>query len=137
MAKGMSMEEFRESLASEARNENVKLKEELDKLKKTFSDYQKEKEKEIETLQNYVKSLQNRCYVTSRGALCAHCGIEGCKYGFTPEDEIVAIEYMTKNKLPMNNETYTKLEEIMNKRRQERIKNIFKKETVKENNKNE
>lgn len=130
--KGMTMEEFRAGLASEARDENVKLKEELSKLKKNFSEYKKEKEEEIKELQNHVRVLQNRCYATTQGVLCGHCGIEECPYGFTAEDEAAAVEYMTKNKLPRNDETLKKVGEFINKRRQERISKIFNKEGKKD-----
>ena len=37
MSKGMSMEEFRQALSSDAREENEKLKKELDELKESSS----------------------------------------------------------------------------------------------------
>lgn len=124
--KGMTMEEFRAGLASEAREENATLKQDLDKLHKEFSKYKKEKKEEIELLQKHVKALQNRCYVLTSGAMCAHCNIEECPYGFTAEDEMAAAEYMTKNKLPRNEETLKKVGEFIAKRREERIEKIFK-----------
>ena len=119
--KGMTMEEFRAGLASEARDENVTLKKDLEKLKKEFSEYKKDKEEEIKELKNYVRVLQNRCYVTTQGVLCMHCNIDECKYGFTSEDYEAAAEYMRKNKLSRTPDTAIKVNEFMDKRRNERI----------------
>lgn len=124
--KGMTMEEFRAGLASEARDENVTLKKDLEKVNKDFSKYKKEKEEEIKLLQKHVKALQNRCYVLTQSSMCAHCGIDDCPYGFTAEDEMAAAEYMVQNKLPRNEETLKKVGEFIAKRREERIEKIFK-----------
>lgn len=120
MAKGMSMEEFRAGLASEATKENDELKTKIQKMDKTHRQIVKELNEEIEKYKKYFNSLTNRCFAQTHGVICSNCMIEECKYSMQPEMERAA-EYMSKHGLPRNNETLKKLSELMNEWWKERI----------------
>lgn len=131
MAKGMSMEEFRAGLASEATKENEKLKEEISKLKATI----KEKNKEISSLQKDLKEvkhncecLENRCFVFSRGLMCTYCGCgELCPHGLTGEEYHVIAKFMKENNLPRNDESREKVNEFIVNRRRDKFEKELKK----------
>lgn len=63
MAKGMSLEEFRNALSSDATVENENLKSELDKLKRGSSDEIEKLYNDLEQYKEWHKQLCNRCFV--------------------------------------------------------------------------
>lgn len=99
MAKGMSMEEFREGLASEARIENEKLKEELDSLKKSTTEQISNLTDELDTYKEWCRVLSNRCMVQTSGLLCISCGISCCQYTLTSDDWDAITKFIRKNHL--------------------------------------
>ena len=121
MARGMSLDEFKEALSSEARDENEKLKKELEELKAESSKKIAELEEEILDLKKQCNSLGNRCFVTTKGLICMNCNVTQCKYAFTGEDYSAAAEYMTKHRMHRNAETAEQMYEFMRKRRDERV----------------
>lgn len=129
MAKGMSMEEFRAGLASEATKENEKLREEISNLKAAI----KKKNKEISSLQEELKEVKhsceclgNRCFVFSRGLMCTYCGCgDLCPHGLTSEEYEAIAEFMKKNHLPRNDESREKVNEFIVKRRQKEASRNF------------
>lgn len=131
MAKGMSMEEFRAGLESEATEENKKLKEEITSLKAAL----KKKNGEISSLKKEIKEVKhsceclgNRCFVLTSGLMCTYCGCgELCPHGITSEEYEAIAEFMRKNHLPRTDESREKINEFIVKRRQEAMKANFKK----------
>ena len=113
MAKGMSLEEFKAALSSDATIENEKLKTELQELKK-------KSEAEITELKEkseQYEQLVRRCFVQTRGVMCMNCGVECCDYALTWEDWEAIISYMQKNKMPRTPETHEKVIKFMHDRR--------------------
>lgn len=121
MAKGMSLEEFRDALSSDATIENDRLKIELSELKKSTSEKIKDLENEIEQYKEWHRQLCNRCFVQTRGIICISCGIE-CEHGYTYDDIEGASRYMRKNKLLRTPETYQKVNDFLRQRREKREK---------------
>lgn len=123
MAKGMSLEEFRSALSSDATVENEKLKQELESLKVNSSKQIEEITEENEQYKSWCKELGNRCFVFTQGVMCLQCSVKCCEHAFSPEDMNAAVHYMTKNKLPRTEETYEKVWKFLNNRRNNRKTN--------------
>ena len=124
MAKGMSMEEFRQALSSDATVENEKLKEEIKSLKKLnneSSDKIKELEEELEEYKKYCNALGNRCFVHTQGILCLHCDVP-CPHSISDTDVMDALEYMRKNNIPMTKDKAMKetIENFLARRREQK-----------------
>lgn len=126
MSKGMSMEQFREALSSEATVENEKLKKELAKLKRDSDKQIIELTEELDQYKNWCKALSNRCFVYTQGVLCMNCGVTECEYGLTPEDWDAVTEYMRKNNIAKTAEGFVKAIEFLQKRRFSKNVNIKK-----------
>ena len=107
MAKGMSMEEFRQALSSDAREENEKLKKELEELKKSSSKEINDLKEDLELHKKWVKNLGNRCYVITGGNMCEFCMVECCKYYKERQIKLnIMAEYMAEHKLPRTKKSY-------------------------------
>ena len=119
MAKGMSLEEFRNALSSDATVENENLKTELDKLKRSSSDKIEKLHNDLEQYKEWHKQLCNRCFVQTRGVLCISCGIE-CEHAYTFDDLEAATRYMRKNNLKRTPETLQKVNDFLMKRKNKR-----------------
>lgn len=119
MAKGMSLEEFRDALSSDATIENDRLKMELSELEKSTSKKIEDLESEIEQYKEWHNQLCNRCFVYTRGIICISCGIE-CEHGYTYDDLEAASHYMRKNKLSRTPETYQKVNDFLRQRREKK-----------------
>lgn len=119
MAKGMSLEEFRNALSSDATIENENLKTELEKLKKSSSNKVKKLQRDLEQYKEWHKQLCNRCFVQTQGMLCISCGIE-CKHAYTCDDLEAASCYMRKNNLSRTPETYQKVNDFLRQRKSKR-----------------
>ena len=96
MAKGMSMEEFKNALSSEARIENEELKKKLAKI-------EEEKDKEISDLKEALSKAEHeknvlcgRCFVNNKGVLCLNCIISDCEFGYTDDEIIKTIDLFKK-----------------------------------------
>lgn len=120
MGKGMSLEEFRTALSSDATIENEKLKAELKEQKEKFEEEIEKLKNENEQYEQWCKQLGNRCFVQTGGAICMSCDVRCCKYAFTEEDRDAGVRYMLKNKLPRTAETYEKVMKFMCERRSKR-----------------
>ena len=97
----MEFEKFKESLASEARNENEKLKKEIESLKqknRNLSNKIKDSQKENEKLNKAISALTERCHIITSGSLCDRCTLSPklCKHhilhGLVPDKDIDMIE---------------------------------------------
>lgn len=121
MSKGMSLEEFRDALSSDATIENDRLKMELSELRESDSKKIEDLENEIEQYKKWHRQLCNRCFVQTRGMLCISCKIE-CEHGYTWGDLEAASHYMRRNKLPRTPETYQKVNDFLWQRRNKREK---------------
>ena len=117
MAKGMSLEEFKVALSSDATVENEKLKTELQELKKKSEAEITELKEKSEQYEQWCKQLGRRCFVQCGGVMCVSCGVECCDYALTWEDWEAIISYMQKNKMPRTPETYEKVIKFMHDRR--------------------
>lgn len=117
MGKGMSLEEFRTVLSSDATIENEKLKAELKTLKEKSETEIAELKEKSEQYKQWCKQLGRRCFVQTCGAMCMNCGVECCDYALTWEDWEAITKYMQKNKLPRTTETYEKVIKFMCDRR--------------------
>lgn len=111
MTKGMSMEEFRQALSSDAREENEKLKKELEELKKSSSNEINGLKENLELHKKWTQALGNRCHVFTNGQLCMSCCIESCKYYTEAQQKLnLMAEYMDRYKLPRNEDSLYKAE---------------------------
>lgn len=77
----MNLEEFRKTLESDATIENKKLKVEIENLKKQLQRETSEHSQEKKALLDDCKALSNRCFVLTRGAMCAFCQLSGFRCG--------------------------------------------------------
>ena len=50
------------------------------------------------------------------------CGVHCCDHAFSEEDYDAAVRYMTQNKMPRNADTYEKVSQFMQERREKRNK---------------
>ncbi|WP_455717799.1 hypothetical protein [Anaerosporobacter sp.] len=105
MARGMNLDEFRSALSSDATMENEGLKKELSELKESTSKQIKELTEDRDTYKDQCRALGNRCYVFTQGNMCLNCSVEACEHLPSASDIMAAIEYMTKNKMPRNEDT--------------------------------
>ena len=121
MAKGMSLEEFKAALSSDATVENEKLKTELQELKKKLEAEITELKEKSEQYEQWCKQLGRRCFVQTRGVMCMNSGVECCDYALTSDDWEAIISYMQKNKMPRTLETYKQVIKFMHDRR----KNLY------------
>lgn len=120
MARGMSLDEFRDALSSDARVENEKLKADIDKLKKESSDKIKELEEELDKYKRFTRVLGNRCFVFTEGLLCLNCQVEGCDHDFTEKELDEAVRYMEKNKMPLTDDTRKRVNDFLMMKRKQR-----------------
>lgn len=97
MAKGMSMEEFRASLESDARNENERLKIEIAALKEKTSKEIEDLKNDLEKHKEWCRSLGNRCFMYTSGLTCHYCAVSCCRYALTDADWEQIRAYMRKN----------------------------------------
>lgn len=97
----MEFEKFKESLASEARDENEKLKKEIESLKqknRELSNKLKYSKSENEKLNKAISALTERCHIFTSGSLCERCTLSPklCKHhilhGIVPEQDMDMIE---------------------------------------------
>lgn len=116
MAKGMSLDEFKNALSSDATTENGKLKKELSTLRKSTSEQINNLTEERDTYKDQCRALGNRCYVFTQGTMCLNCSVEACEHMPTSDDIMAAVEYMTKNKMPRNDETREKVNNFLMRR---------------------
>lgn len=119
MAKGMSLEEFRIALSSDATIENEHLKVELEELRKCSSGKIEELQNDLELYKEWHKQLCNRCFAQTQGRLCISCDIE-CEHAYTYDDFEAVTRYMKKNNLQRTPETYEKVNNFLRKRREKR-----------------
>ena len=94
MGKGMSLEEFRTALSSDATIENEKLKAELKALKEKSETEIAELKEKSEQYEQWCKQLGRRCFVQTCGVMCMNCDIECCDYALTWEDWESITKYM-------------------------------------------
>ena len=139
MAKGMSMEEFRAALSSDATVENEKLKEKIKKLEvevKNLLENKKELEDELAEYKDYCRALGNRCFVHTKGVLCLNCDIP-CPHSISDTDLMEAIEYMKKNNIPMTKDKIMlkNIDEFFKRRRAQKTNINNKKENTHDNQK--
>lgn len=121
MGKGMSMEEYREALSSEARIENEQLKKELSKLKERYLNEVQDLKNENTQLQSTVNALYNRCFVMTKGTLCAFCHFDDCEYTPTIDDLMKLDIYMKKHNIKRDEKGVKSIQNFLNKCRNERI----------------
>lgn len=121
MSKGMSMEEYREALSSEARTENEQLKKELSELKEKYTNEVQDLKNENIQLQSTVNALYNRCFAMTKGSLCAFCHFDECKYAPTIDDLMKLDNYMKKNNIKKAEKEVKSIQNFLDKCRNERI----------------
>lgn len=130
MAKGMNMDEFRNALASEARDENETLKKELKREREKSSKEIQELREELNKYKDCVRVLANRCFVHTKGLMCLYCDLnsDACKYLYTQNEMDEAVDYMDKNHIKRTEENKEKMHEFLYNLRQKRLtpKNNFK-----------
>lgn len=127
MAKGMSMEEFRNALSSDATKENEELKKVIQKLKKDSTKEINELKEELEQYKKLCTQLSNRCAVLTKApiGICMYCGIEDCIYHPTMDEVDEAFKYLEKHKRPNDQEKLAEeIHNILSKRRKERLANV-------------
>ena len=118
----MSMEEFRNALSSEARDENEKLKEEIKSSKEKYDKNIKEISEEMKQYKDWCIKLANRCFVHIQGMICTYCTVSICPYAYTKEEMNKVFEYMERNKMPRNEETERKINKMLVNMRYARLK---------------
>lgn len=93
----MNLEEFRKALSSNATEENVKLKEQLQNLQHSSHDVISKLESENEVLKENCRALCNRCFALTRGITCLYCGLNyPCPHRPSFEDQVAMIKEMRK-----------------------------------------
>ena len=120
----MTMEEFRAGLASEARDENEKLKVELDELKSSTESEIAELKHDLEKYKTMCRQLGNRCFVHTQGVMCANCGVDCCDYALTNKDwEKINHYSRSLHKVPMSAEDYAKVANFVKILQRDKIRN--------------
>lgn len=72
----MNLEEFRKALSSDATEENVKLKKQLQNLQQNSRDVISKLESENEILKENCRALCNRCFALTGGVVCSFCRLD-------------------------------------------------------------
>lgn len=100
MARGMSLDDFKNALSSDATKENEELKKENLKLRNKLKCIQKNEipklNESIESYKNHCKALGNRCFIFTGGTFCNHCMVDCCEHSITGADMEAVAEYMMK-----------------------------------------
>ena len=93
----MNLEEFRKALSSDAMEENVKLKKQLQTLQHNSQKAISKLESENEVLKESCRVLCNRCFTLTRGTTCLFCGLEyPCPHRPSFEDQVAMIKEIRK-----------------------------------------
>ena len=117
MARGLSLDEFKNAISSDATMENEKLKKELIKLKSNTSKQIEGLTEDNKLYKDQCRALGNRCYVFTQGTMCLNCNVEACEHMPSCSDIMAAVEYMTKNNMPRNDETRDKVNNFLMRRK--------------------
>lgn len=72
----MNIAEFRKALSSDATEENVQLKRQLEILQTEYHEKLSKLENENDSLKKVADCLCNRCFAITRGITCAFCCID-------------------------------------------------------------
>lgn len=71
----MNLEEFRKALSSDATEDNIRLKEQLEDTQVKYQERLSKLEDENDSLKESCRVLCNRCFALTGGATCLFCGI--------------------------------------------------------------
>lgn len=118
MAKGMSLDEFKIAISSDASIENVRLKKEIDLLKFSTSKKIKELTEERDQYKDWCKALGNRCFVYTGGGMCLNCGVDACPHMPNENDIMEAVNYMIKNNMPRTEETRERVNNFIKRKKE-------------------
>lgn len=88
----MNLDEFRKAMESDATVENERLKRDLADVEKSYRYMSEGYTNRIQRLNSDCRTLANRCFVLTRGAMCIGCQLYDyqCPHGLSIEDKIKA-----------------------------------------------
>lgn len=117
----MTLEQFRDALASDAKTENEELKEKISKLEEEM----KIKDEEVislnelcDELRKEARQLGNRCFITTQGTMCVFCTSNNCPHKMTMEDMSAVAQFKKDNHLKDDSEeTIEKVSEYVRQRK--------------------
>lgn len=94
----MNLEELRQAMASDATEENKKLKKEVKELKEKLRKEYASHKIDNEEYQRDCYGLANRCYLFSKGDLCAFCelGKYHCSHALSDMEKIQRAKELMK-----------------------------------------
>ena len=72
----MNLEEFRKALSSDATEDNIRLKEQLEDTEVKYQENLSKLKDENDSLKESCRVLCNRCFTLTRGATCLFCRID-------------------------------------------------------------
>lgn len=93
----MNLEEFRKALSSDATEDNIRLKEQLEDTKVKYQENLSKLKDENDSLKESCRALCNRCFTLTRGATCLFCGIDyHCPHMPSFEEKMAAAHKLRK-----------------------------------------
>lgn len=93
----MNLEEFRKALSSDATEDNIKLKEQLEDTHIKYQENLSKLKYENDSLKESCRALCNRCFTLTRGATCLFCGIDyPCPHMPSFEEKMAAVHELRK-----------------------------------------
>lgn len=122
MAKGISLEELRAALSSDATVENDGLKLELKNVKEKASAEIGKYRAEAEKYKSWFGQLVNRCLTLTGGTMCLHCGISGCPYALDNNDWDAICRMMERNHMARTPETALAISEYIQGRQLRKLR---------------
>ncbi len=122
MAKGMTLEELRTALSSDATIENDSLKLELKNVKENASAEIEKYRTEVKKYQSWFEKLANRCLILTDGSMCLHCGISGCPYALDNNDWDAVCRVMKKNHMERTPDTAAILSGLIQDRQRKKLR---------------
>lgn len=93
----MNLEEFKQSMTSDAMSERDKLKAENEKLKTQLAKAQIDYAKDIEAYRHDFKALTNRCHTQNGDFLCCFCSLHhNCDHRLRDDELIKRLEALER-----------------------------------------
>ena len=93
----MNLEEFRKALSSDATEDNIRLKEQLEDTKVKYQENLSKLKDENDSLKESCRVLCNRCFTLTRGATCLFCRIDyPCPHMPSFEEKMAAAHKLRK-----------------------------------------
>ena len=93
----MNLEEFRKALSSDATEDNIRLKKQLENTKVIYQENLSKFQDENDSLKKSCRVLCKRCFALTGGTICLFCGIDyPCPYMPSFEEKMAAAHKLRK-----------------------------------------